>query len=155
VAKVSPFAPASCPDLPALDGVSLATAEAGIKYKGRTDLLLVRFDPAATVAGVFTNSRCASAPVEWDRAHLSGGLARGLVVNSGNANAFTGMKGRNAVRVTADATAEALGCHPKEVFLASTGVIGEPLDPAPFAAHLGRWLGRPARAGLKRRPEPS
>ena len=90
---ISPFAPASFPELPALDGIRLATAEAGIRYKGRTDLLLVRFDPAASVAGVFTQSRCASAPVEWDRQKLPGGKARALVVNSGNANAFTGVKG--------------------------------------------------------------
>src|SRR6266571_17157 len=94
---VSPFAPAAYPELPEVAGMRLATAEAGIRYKGRTDLLLVRFDPAATVAGVFTKSRCASAPVEWDRAKLPGGKARALVVNSGNANAFTGMKGRGAV----------------------------------------------------------
>jgi glutamate N-acetyltransferase/amino-acid N-acetyltransferase len=135
---VSPFAPAAFPELPALDGIRLATAEAGIRYKGRTDLLLVRFDPAATVAGVFTQSRCASAPVEWCRAKLSGGKARALVVNSGNANAFTGVKGKRAVELSADAAAKSLGCQPDEVFLASTGVIGEPLDPAPFAAHLGR-----------------
>ena len=135
--KVSPFAPASQLDAPALEGVRLATAEAGIRYKGRTDLLLVRFDPAAAVAGVFTTSRCASAPVEWDRERLAGGKARALVVNSGNANAFTGMKGRDAVRATAEAAASAVGCDPDEVFLASTGVIGEPLDPTPFATHLG------------------
>ncbi len=137
-AKVSPFAPKSHPELPALGGVALATAQAGIRYKGRTDLLLVRFDPAATVAGVFTQSRCASAPVEWCREHLRGGKARALVVNSGNANAFTGMKGRQAVEATSAAAAEAVGCRREEVFLASTGVIGEPLDPAPFAANLGR-----------------
>ena len=135
---VSPFAPASFPELPALDGIRLATAEAGIRYKGRTDLLLVRFDPAASVAGVFTQSRCASAPVEWCRAKLGGGKARALVVNSGNANAFTGVKGKRAVELSAVAAAKAVGCRPDEVFLASTGVIGEPLDPAPFAAHLGR-----------------
>jgi glutamate N-acetyltransferase / amino-acid N-acetyltransferase len=135
---ISPFAPAAFPELPALDGIRLATAEAGIRYKGRTDLLLVRFDPAASVAGVFTQSRCASAPVEWDRQKLSGGTARALVVNSGNANAFTGVRGRRAVELSADAAAQAVGCKPDEVFLASTGVIGEPLDPAPFASHLGR-----------------
>jgi glutamate N-acetyltransferase/amino-acid N-acetyltransferase len=144
--KLSPFAPSSYPDLPALAGIRLATAEAGIRYKGRTDLLLVRFDPAAAVSGVFTTSRCASAPVEWDRARLAGGRARALVVNSGNANAFTGMKGREAVERSAEAAAAALDCSPDEVFLASTGVIGEPLDPAPFAAHLGR-LANAAEAG--------
>ena len=135
---ISPFAPASFPELPALGGVRLATAEAGIRYKNRTDLLLVRFDPAASVAGVFTQSRCASAPVEWCRAKLSGGKARALVVNSGNANAFTGVKGKRAVELSAEAAAKAVGCRADEVFLASTGVIGEPLDPAPFATHLGR-----------------
>ena len=138
---VSPFAPSSYPDLPVIAGVRLATAEAGIRYRGRTDLLLVRFDPAAVIAGVFTKSRCASAPVEWDRAHLGGGRARALVVNSGNANAFTGMRGRASVEATVAAAASAVGCRTDEVFLASTGVIGEPLDPAPFATHLGRLAG--------------
>ncbi len=143
---VSPFAPVVFADAPALEGVRLATAEAGIRYKGRTDLLLVRFDPRATVAGVFTKSRCASAPVDWDREHLMGGRARALVVNSGNANAFTGMKGRQAVEATADAAAEAVGCGRDEIFLASTGVIGEPLDPKPFADNLGK-LAAKARRG--------
>ncbi len=134
--KVSPFAPSVYPDLPALAGVRLATAEAGIRYRGRTDLLLVVFDEAATVAGTFTKSRCASAPVDWDREKLAGGKARALVVNSGNANAFTGMKGRQAVEATVAAAVAATACEEDEVFLASTGVIGEPLDPAPFAAHL-------------------
>src|SRR3712207_3118968 len=106
-AKVSPFAPKSYPELPAIEGVRIATAEAGIRYKGRTDLLLVRFDPQASVAGVFTTSRCASAPVEWDRVRLGGGRARALVVNSGNANAFTGMRGTAAVEATAQAAAQA------------------------------------------------
>jgi glutamate N-acetyltransferase/amino-acid N-acetyltransferase len=143
---ISPFAPASFPELPEVAGVRLATAEAGIRYKGRTDLLLVRFDPVAAVAGVFTKSRCASAPVEWCRAILAGGEARALVVNSGNANAFTGMKGRKAVEESAKAAAEAVGCAVEQVFLASTGVIGEPMDPAPFAANLGR-LAAEARPG--------
>jgi glutamate N-acetyltransferase/amino-acid N-acetyltransferase len=116
--KVSPFAPRIYPDLPALEGVRLATAEAGIRYRGRTDLLLVRFDRTATVAGVFTQSRCAAAPVEWDRERLKDGGARALVVNSGNANAFTGMKGRRAVEATAEAAAAAVGCGVDEVFLA-------------------------------------
>ena len=136
--KVSPFAPASFPDLPALEGVRVATAEAGIRYRNRTDLLFVGLPVGTSVAGVFTTSRCASAPVEWDRERLPAGRARALVVNSGNANAFTGMKGRRAAAMSAEAAATAWKCSVDEVFLASTGVIGEPLDPAPFAAHLGR-----------------
>ncbi len=133
---VSPFAPADYPDFPSVEGVRFATEAAGIKYQGRTDVLLTLFDPGTEVAGVFTTSRCPSAPVEWCRAHLAGGKARALVVNSGNANAFTGMKGRNTVKATADFAAEAVGCAPEEVFLASTGVIGEPMDPAPFGQVL-------------------
>ena len=91
---ISPFAPAEFPELPKIAGVRMATAEAGIKYKNRKDLLLVCFDGGASVGGVFTRSKCASAPVEWCREHLAGGTARALVVNSGNANAFTGMRGR-------------------------------------------------------------
>jgi glutamate N-acetyltransferase/amino-acid N-acetyltransferase len=146
--KISPFAPASYPDLPEIEGVRLATAEAGIRYKNRTDLLFVGFDPGTTVAGVFTTSRCASAPVEWDRERLAGGSARALVVNSGNANAFTGKKGRLSTAAAGKAAAEAAGCSPDEVFLASTGVIGEPLDPAPFQAHLGRLAKEAAPGGF-------
>jgi len=133
---VSPLAPKSYPDLPAVAGVRFATAEAGIKYKGRTDVLLMEFDEGTTVAGVLTRSRCASAAVDWCRANLPSGVARGLVVNSGNANAFTGSKGRQSVELTADYAAKALGCKPAEVFLASTGVIGEPLDAGKFAVVL-------------------
>ena len=91
---VSPLAPKDYPDLPEVAGVRFATAEAGIKYSGRTDVLLVAFDPGTTVAGVLTRSRCPSAAVDWCRAQLGGGAARALLVNSGNANAFTGQKGR-------------------------------------------------------------
>lgn len=133
---VSPLAPKTVPEMPAVDGVRFATAQAGIKYKNRTDVLLVAVDEGTTVAGVFTRSKCPSAPVEWCRGNLAGGQARALLVNSGNANAFTGMKGRETVRISADHVARALGVSPSEVFLASTGVIGEPLDPAKFSAVL-------------------
>src|SRR5262249_47079291 len=96
---VSPLAPKTVPDMPAIDGARLATA-AGIRYKGRTDVLLVLFDQPAAVAGVLTRSKCASAPVDWCRANLKSGTARALVVNSGNANAFTGKNGREACRFT-------------------------------------------------------
>ena len=128
---ISPLAPTSYPEMPPVAGVRLATASAGIKYKGRTDVLLALFDKGTAAAGVFTTSKCPSAPVEWCRARLKGGKARALVVNSGNANAFTGKSGRAATKLTADLAARAAGCRPNEVFLASTGVIGEPLK-----AHL-------------------
>jgi glutamate N-acetyltransferase/amino-acid N-acetyltransferase len=120
--------------------VRLATAEAGIRYRGRTDVLFVGLDEGTTAAGVFTRSRCPSAPVDWCREALSGGVARALVVNSGNANAFTGLKGRDAVRLTAAITAEAAGCRPEAVFLASTGVIGEPLDGEKFRGVLSECV---------------
>lgn len=133
---VSPLAPKSFPDLPAIAGVRFATAEAGIKYKNRTDVLLMAFDAGTTVAGVVTKSKCSSAAVDWCKANLAGGLARGLVVNSGNANAFTGAKGQKSVELTADYAAKALGCAVSEIFLASTGVIGEPLPAEKFAGVL-------------------
>ena len=139
---VSPLAPKSYPDLPQIAGVRFATAEAGIKYKNRTDVLLAAFDPGTTVAGVFTSSRCPSAPVDWCRQQLKSGLARGLLVNSGNANAFTGMKGKNTVEVSAGFAAKALGVAPGDIYLASTGVIGEPLDPQKFAAVTTDMAGR-------------
>ncbi len=129
---ISPLAPKTMPHLPEVAGVRLATAEAGIRYKGRTDVLLAVFDRGTAVAGVFTRSKCPSAPVEWCRARLAGGTARALVVNSGNANAFTGKSGRAAVKLTAALAAKAVGCRPTEVYLASTGVIGEPLEAGKF-----------------------
>jgi glutamate N-acetyltransferase/amino-acid N-acetyltransferase len=140
---VSPLAPTDVPDMPVIAGVKLATAAAGIRYKGRTDVLLAALDKGTAVAGVFTKSKCPSAPVEWCRAKLTrggsskGGFARALVVNSGNANAFTGKMGRQATALTAAIAARALGCSPNEVFLASTGVIGEPLDATKFDGVLG------------------
>src|SRR5947209_19871553 len=129
---VSPLAPKHVPEMPAIAGVRIATGAAGIKYQGRTDVLLALFDKDTAVAGVFTRSKCPSAPVEWCRAKLKGGKARALVVNSGNANAFTGKTGRAATAFTAKLAAQASGCKPADVFLASTGVIGEPLPAERF-----------------------
>jgi glutamate N-acetyltransferase/amino-acid N-acetyltransferase len=131
-AKVSPLAPKTFADLPPIEGVRLATGAAGIRYKGRTDVLLAVFDKGATVAGVFTKSKCPSAPVDWCRKNLSQGKARALVVNSGNANAFTGKAGKAAAELTAKLAANAVGADEEEIFLASTGVIGEPLDASKF-----------------------
>ena len=132
MAGLSPLAPATFPDLPELGGVRFATAEAGIKYRNRRDVLLMLFDKGTEVAGVFTQSKCPSAPVEWCKAALPSGKARALLVNSGNANAFTGKRGREAVKLSATLTAAVAECPAKQVFLASTGVIGEPLDAAKF-----------------------
>jgi glutamate N-acetyltransferase/amino-acid N-acetyltransferase len=134
---VSPLAPTDVPEMPVIPGVRLATAAAGIRYKGRTDVLLAVMDKGTSVAGVFTKSKCPSAPVEWCRAKLGGGKARALVVNSGNANAFTGKTGRQATTLTAALAAKAVGCSANEVYLASTGVIGEPLDATKFDGVLG------------------
>jgi glutamate N-acetyltransferase / amino-acid N-acetyltransferase len=134
VTAVSPLAPPRFPDLPPVEGVRLATAAAGIRYAGRTDVLFGLFEPGTTVAGVFTRSKCASAPVDWCRAHIKGGVARALLVNSGNANAFTGKSGREATKLTAKLAGEAARCPASQVMLASTGVIGEPLDATKFAA---------------------
>ncbi len=142
--SVSPLAPAQFPDMPPVEGVRLATAAAGIRYPGRTDVLLALFEPGTTVAGVFTRSKCPSAPVDWCRAHLKAGAASALVVNSGNANAFTGKSGRAATKLTADIAARAADGKPSQVFLASTGVIGEPLDATKFAAVMDRLVANAA-----------
>src|ERR1700728_254947 len=126
-APLSPLAPKKYPALPAIEGVRFATAAAGVRYAGRTDVMLALFEAPAAVAGVFTLSKCPSAPVDWCRAHLGAGSARALIVNSGNANAFTGAIGANAVAEVGEAVGKAIGAEPGEVFMASTGVIGAPL----------------------------
>ena len=140
---ISPLAPKRYAKLPPLAGVRLATAEAGVRYKNRTDVLLASFSAGTQVAGVFTKSRTASAPVDWCRSCLKAGSARALVVNSGNANAFTGKAGFEGAKAVADSAAAAVGCSPREVFLASTGVIGEPLP----AERITRVLGDLAESG--------
>ncbi len=133
---VSPLAPKELTVPPAVPGVQFATGAAGIKYQDRTDVLLAVFEPGTQVAGVLTTSKCPSAAVEWCRTHLPLGVARGVVVNSGNANVFTGLKGAEAVSLTAKYGAQVIGCDTSEIFLASTGVIGEPLDGEKFSGVL-------------------
>ena len=138
----SPLAPASMPAMPPIAGVKLGSAEANIRYQGRTDLLLVELCEGTTVAGVFTQSKAPSAPIDWCRAALPHGQARALVVNSGNANAFTGRRGVAAVEGTAQAVKQRVQCNNHEIYLASTGVIGEPLPFEKIAAALpGMVLG--------------
>jgi glutamate N-acetyltransferase/amino-acid N-acetyltransferase len=134
---VSPLA-RPLPALPPVAGVRFATAEAGIRYKGRTDVLLAAFSPGTHVAGVFTKNLCPGAPVVWCREILATGTARGLVVNAGNANVFNGVAGVKAVEATAHAAAAALHALPEEIYLASTGVIGEPLPAHKITAVLDK-----------------
>ena len=128
--QVSPLAPAAFPHLPPIAGVKLAAAETGIRYKNRPDVLMAVVDSGTTVAGCFTRSKSRSAPVDWCAASLKGGTARAVVINAGNANAFTGKAGVATVTAVAKAAAKLLSCKPTDIFQASTGVIGEPLDPS-------------------------
>jgi len=121
----SPLAPASFPSLMPIAGVRLGATSAGIRYEGRDDVMMAEFPEGTTVGGVFTQSQTASAPVEWCRVALDNGFARGLVVNSGNSLAFTGREGRKTVKQAVATAAKLIGCRQKEVFTASTGVIGE------------------------------
>ncbi|MDF2096402.1 bifunctional glutamate N-acetyltransferase/amino-acid acetyltransferase ArgJ [Aquibaculum arenosum] len=143
----SPLAPEGFPVLPAIPGVELATAATGIRYRGRDDVLLMRFAEGTAVAGVLTRSLTAGAPVVWCREALAGGSARAVLVNAGNANAFTGSKGMESVRRTVKASADQIGCRESEVFIASTGVIGEVLPDEKITAHLGDLAQRLAPHG--------
>ena len=126
---VSPLAPDRFPDMPAIAGLGLATAASGLKYTGRDDVLLMQCAEGSSFAAVFTTSDTAAAPVQWSRDVLaSGHPPAAILVNAGNANAFTGSAGIATVTASANGMARRLGCAPQAVLLASTGVIGEPLD---------------------------
>ncbi len=148
-AKISPFAPNTLAVLPPIDGVRFATAQAGIKYKGRTDLMIAVFDEGTVAAGVLTQSKTSSAPVLQCRESLaSGARARALVVNSGNSNAFTGKRGKEAVDMTVASAMAATGtAEPGGIYVASTGVIGEPLEAGKFCGLLGS-LARSAKPDM-------
>jgi glutamate N-acetyltransferase/amino-acid N-acetyltransferase len=133
---ISPLAPKKFAKLPAIAGIEVQAMASGSRYRGRDDLVLLRFSKLTQAAGVFTSSKMPSAAVDLSRAHLVGGKARALVVNAGNANAFTGKAGAKAALDTAKGAAKLLDCKPTDVFIASTGVIGEDLDPAPLLAAL-------------------
>jgi glutamate N-acetyltransferase/amino-acid N-acetyltransferase len=148
-ATLSPLAPKVLPVLPPLAGVRLATGAAGVKYKDRTDVLLAILAPGTQVAGVFTRSKTASAPVEWCKTQMRNGEARALVVNSGNANAFTGKAGFEGVHAVARSAAAIVGCKAQDVFLASTGVIGEPLPAEKITKMLGGIAENASAAGWR------
>ena len=113
-------------------GVRLGSVATGVRYRGREDLMLAEFPSGTSVAGVFTRSNVQAAPVRWCRRHIGGGRARGLLVNAGNANACTGRQGDAVAKACARAVAKRLDCPISEVLLASTGVIGEPLESKPL-----------------------
>ncbi len=147
ITKVSPLAPAAFPELPAIDGVRFATVEAGVRYQGRTDVMLAVLDPGTSVAGVFTRSATRAAPV-LDCQDKIGGASDGpaaILVNSGNANAFTGHYGQTSVAEVTQAVAKATGVAVERVFTSSTGVIGEPLPHDKITAQL-----EVLKAGLSR-----
>jgi glutamate N-acetyltransferase / amino-acid N-acetyltransferase len=126
---VSPLAPASFPDLPVIKGARFATVAAGVRYKGRTDVLLAQLDAGTVMAGTFTRSATRAASVLDAQAKIAGDSAEGacILVNSGNANAFTGAKGQESVTEICRAVAERSGLPQARVFTSSTGVIGEAL----------------------------
>ena len=124
---VSPLAPKNFPELPSVDGVRLGVAASGVRYSGRTDLMVAELAVGTSVAGVFTKSTAISAPAKWCRSHIKKGKARAFIDNSGNANAFTGKAGDASVKRTVEAAAALLGCKTSEIFVASTGIIGVPL----------------------------
>lgn len=132
----SPFAPKSTPKLPSVAGVAFATGNTGIRYQGRDDIVLAVFPEGTTAAGVFTKSSMPGAPVDWCRKILPKGKARALVVNAGISNVFTGKRGMETVEKTAMATALLVGCKKEEVWLSSTGIIGQHLDAGKLTASL-------------------
>ena len=135
----SPLAPSGFPDLPAICGVKLATAASGMRYQGRDDLMLITLAPDSTVATVFTQSDTAAAPVHWSQNIAKNGRAAAIITNAGNANAFTGRQGNSAVKAITDGLSSYLGCRGDSIMVASTGIIGEPLDVSklsPYFAYL-------------------
>lgn len=135
---LSPLAPAAFPVMTEVAGARMAVFASGMRYQGRDDLLLMAFDKGTSVAGMFTTSKAPSAPVDWCRRHLPQGFgtARAVLVNAGNANAFTGRQGDRAARQCAETAAKWLGCPKGQVLLGSTGVIGVPLEAEKITASL-------------------
>ncbi|SOC19168.1 glutamate N-acetyltransferase [Rhodobacter sp. JA431] len=152
-APVSPLAPESFPKLPVIEGVDFAAAAAGVRYAGRTDVMLARVAPGATVAGVFTTSSTRAACVFDCQAKLAGKVdetaGAAIIVNSGNANAFTGAAGQASVDAVTGAVAEALGLPIGRVFSSSTGVIGEPLPHDKIVAAVPGLVGALEAKGIE------
>ncbi len=151
ITKISPLAPAQFPHLPVIDGVRFATAAAGVKYQGRTDVMLAMLAPGTSVAGVFTRSSTRAAPVLDCQQKLgddpSGAAA--ILVNSGNANAFTGHFGQTSVSELTQAVSAATGAPIERIFTSSTGVIGEPLPHDRIVAKLDELVQGLSPASIK------
>ncbi|WP_050928935.1 bifunctional glutamate N-acetyltransferase/amino-acid acetyltransferase ArgJ [Aestuariivita boseongensis] len=148
---VSPLAPERFPVLPVIDGVTFAATAAGVRYKGRTDVMLALLQPGTSVAGVFTKSSTRSAPVLDCQAKLGGDASAGaaILVNSGNSNAFTGHYGQTSVAEICAAVAQATGLPQARVFTSSTGVIGEPLPHDRIIAKLDELAGAQDATGIE------
>jgi len=140
---LSPLAPAAFPDLPVIGGVNFATTSAGVRYKDRTDVMLVTLAPGTAIAGAFTRSATRSAAVLDCQDKIGGDPSDGaaIIVNSGNANAFTGRLGTESVSAVTGAVAERLGVPATRVFSSSTGVIGEPLPHQRIVESIGTLKG--------------
>ncbi len=134
---LSPLAPSRFPNLPKILGINLATAASGTRYRGRDDLLLITLAPNSSVAGVFTKSDTAAAPVCWSQTIAKTGKAIAIITNAGNANAFNGALGHKAVHDMATGLAANLKCNANAIMVASTGVIGEPLDVPALTPYFG------------------
>ncbi|MCB1338020.1 MAG: bifunctional ornithine acetyltransferase/N-acetylglutamate synthase, partial [Maritimibacter sp.] len=147
---VSPLAPARFPDLPAIAGVRFAAVEAGVRYKGRLDVMLAACDPGTSIAGVFTRSATRSANVLDCQAKMgsdpTGGAA--IIVNSGNSNAFTGKHGEGSVAAISASVAAALGVAENRVYSSSTGVIGERLPHERITAKVAELAGALDAGGI-------
>lgn len=143
ITNVSPLAPEAFPNLPVIEGVAFSAAQAGVRYQGRTDVMLARLVPGSTVAGVFTRSATRSAPVLDCQAKIGLDSQDGaaIIVNSGNSNAFTGKTGVISTRAVTSAVADILGLPESRVFSSSTGVIGEPLPHERITAKLTELAG--------------
>ena len=143
ITKVSPLAPEAFPSLPVIEGVTFSAAQAGVRYQGRTDVMLALLAPGTTMAGVFTKSATRSAPVLDCQAKIGidSDAGAAIIVNSGNSNAFTGKNGVISTRAVTSAVAEALGLQETRVFSSSTGVIGEPLPHERITAKLAELAG--------------
>ena len=128
IIKTSPLAPKKLKKLYEIDGVSISSVSCGIKKNFKDDLVLIKFNSPSKIYGVFTNSKTPGAPIVWNKSIIKNGKVSALIINSGNANVFNGKKGEEALKKIISALSLKLSISEKEIFMASTGVIGEPLD---------------------------